>query len=98
MVIIHCPIASNMDKSVYFIWHRFKPFPNKPLYLHICSTTLSKRLWEKDKFIITSNFPFFPCSVLRFGELFTISIKFKIVTCKLFKFGRDSKICCLGKD
>ena len=27
----------------------FNPFPNKPLFLHVCTTSLFKRLWEKEK-------------------------------------------------
>ena len=30
-------------------------------------------------------------------KLSTISIKFEIVVCKLFQFGRVYEICCLGK-
>ena len=34
------------------------PFPNKPWFLHICSTSLLKTLWEKYKLLITSSLSF----------------------------------------
>ena len=34
------------------------PFPNKPWFLHVCITSLLKTLWEKEKLLVTSNFPF----------------------------------------
>ena len=33
------------------------PFPNKPWFLHVCSTCL-KTHWEKEKLLVTSNFSF----------------------------------------
>ena len=35
------------------------PFPNNPWFLRVCSTSLLKTLWEKEKLLITSNFSFF---------------------------------------
>ena len=37
------------------------PFPNKPQFLRVCSTSLLKTLWEKEKLLLTSNFSFFQC-------------------------------------
>ena len=36
------------------------PFPNTPLFLCVCSTFLSKTLWEKEKLLVPSNFSFSP--------------------------------------
>ena len=36
----------------------FNPFPNKPWFLRVCSTSLLKTLWEKEKLLVTSNFSF----------------------------------------
>ena len=36
----------------------FNPFPNKPCFLRVCSTSHLKTLWEKEKLLITSNFSF----------------------------------------
>ena len=64
------------------------PFLNKLWFLHACSTSLLKTLWEKEKLLITSNFSFSYSVFHLFGEFSTISITFKIVVCKLFQFGR----------
>jgi hypothetical protein len=34
------------------------PFPNKPWFLCVCSTSLLKTQWEKEKLLVTSNFSF----------------------------------------
>ena len=69
---------------------RFNPFPNKPWFLRVCSASLLKTLWEKEKLLVTSNFSFYHSFFFfyLFGELSAIFIKFKFVVCKLFKFGR----------
>ena len=64
------------------------PFPNKPWFLSVCSTSLLKTMWEKKKLLVTNNFSFSHSVFYPFGELSAISIKFKIVVCKLFQFGR----------
>ena len=38
--------------------HFLNPFSNKPWFLRVCSTSLLKTLWEKEKLLATSNFPF----------------------------------------
>ena len=43
---------------------------------------------EKEKLLVTSNFPFFHSYFSPFGELFAIFIKFEIVVCKFFQCGR----------
>ena len=62
-------------------------FPNKPWFLCDCSTSLLKTLWEKEKLLVTSNFPFSHSVFYPFVELSAISFKFEIVVCKLFQFG-----------
>ena len=68
-------------------------FPNKPLVLRVCNTSLLKTLWEKEKLLVTSNFSFshivffFPL-----GKLSAIFILFKIVVCKPFQFGRVKNV------
>ena len=65
------------------------PFPNKPWCLRVCCTNLLKTLWEKEKLLVTSNFSFSHRGIFyRFEELSTIFIKFEIIVCKLFQFGR----------
>ena len=68
-------------------WH-FHPFPNKPWFLRVCSTSLLKTLWEKEKLLVTSNFSFSQSVFCHFRKLSTIFINFKIVIWKLIQFGR----------
>ena len=39
----------------------FNPFSNKPWFLRVCSTSLLKTLWEKEKLLVKSNFSFSLC-------------------------------------
>ena len=64
------------------------PFPNKPWFLRVCSVSLLKTLWEKEKMLVTSNFSFSHSVFYPFQELSAIFIKFEIVVCKLFQFDR----------
>ena len=34
----------------------FNSLPNKPMFLAVCSTSLLKTLWTKEKFLVTRNF------------------------------------------
>ena len=53
-----------------------------------CSKCPLKTLWEKEKLLVTSNFSFSHGIFNHFRELSAIYIKFNIVVCKLFQFGR----------
>ena len=64
----------------------FNPFPNKPWFLRVCSTSLLKTLWEKEKLLVTINFSFSHSVFCQFGELSAIFIKFEFVVCNLFQF------------
>ena len=64
------------------------PFQNKPWFFRVCSTSLLKTLWEKEKLLVTSNFSFSQSVFYLFGELLAIFIKFKIVVCKVYEIGR----------
>ena len=66
----------------------FHPFPNKPLFLGVCSTSLLKTLWVKEKLLITSNFSFSHSVFYPLKEFYSNFIKLKIVVCKIFQFGR----------
>ena len=82
-----------MDELTLYKGEKFgpgqiNPFPNKPWFLVVCPEGLLKTVLEKEKLLVMSNFSF-SCSVFYpFVELSTILIKFKIVVCKLFQFGR----------
>ena len=47
-----------------------------------------KTQWEKEKLLMRSNFAFYHSVFYPFGDLSVIFIKFEIVICKLFQFGR----------
>ena len=64
------------------------PFPNKPWFLRVCSTSLLETLWEKEKLLVTSNFSFSHSVFYLFEELSAIFVKLKIVVCKVFEFGQ----------
>ena len=66
----------------------FNPFPNKPWFLRVCSTSLLKTLWEKEKLLVTSNFTFSHSAFYPLRERSAIFIQFEIVVCKLYQFGR----------
>ena len=66
----------------------FNPFPNTPWFLRVCSTSLLKTQLEKEELLIKSNFSFSHSVFYPFREISSIFNKFKIVVCKLFKFGR----------
>ena len=52
------------------------PFQKKHCFLNVCSTSLLKTLWEKEKFLITSNFFFYHSVLWPFGEFSATFIKF----------------------
>ena len=81
-----CPVCAILNKQLQDYLH-INPFPNKPCFLSVCSKSLIKTLWEKEKLLVTSNFSFSYTILFPFGELFAIFIKLKIVVCKLFEFG-----------
>ena len=58
------------------------PFPNKPWFLRVYSTSLLKTLWEKEKLLVTSNFSFSHSVFYLFEELSAIFNKIEIVVCK----------------
>ena len=50
--------AKSLHLSPIFCHGFINPFPKKPWFLRVCSTSLLKTLWEKEKLLITSNFSF----------------------------------------
>ena len=78
------------------VWEWVNPFPNKPWFLPVSSTSVLKTLWEKKKLLITSNFSFSHSVFYPFWDLSAIFIKTEIVVFKLFQIGK-SKNCHLGK-
>ena len=82
--VCYWPIYLGFSLILGKILAEFDLFPDKPLFLNVCSSSLFKTLWEKKKLLVTSNFSF-SCSVFYpFAGLSTGFIKFWIVIFKLF--------------
>ena len=66
--------------------HNYQPFPKQALVseLHLLET-----LWEKDKFLVKSNFSFSHSVFQPFCELTALRIKLKIVICLFFQLGES---------
>ena len=79
-------IFKKKQKNISII--TFNPFPNKPWFLRVGSTSVMKTQWEKEKLLVTSNFSFSHSVFNPFRELSAILIIFEIVVYKLFQFGR----------
>ena len=92
----HLLTLSNWKGLKFVVWERvnvtsrqLNPYQKKPLFLRICSTFLLKTLWKKEKLLVTSNFSFSHRVFYPFRELSIIFVKFYIVVCSFFEFGRD---------
>ena len=88
LLILHFSFSNNVFNSLYFGLYKINPFPKKPWFLRVCSTSLLKTQWEKEKLLVMSNFCFSHSVFYPFGELSAIFNNFKIVVCKAFEFGR----------
>ena len=71
-------------------------FQNKPLFLHVCSTSLLKTLWEKEKLLVTSNFSFSFSVFHPFKRIFIIFIKLKL-SLQTLSIWKSLKFVNLGK-
>ena len=67
-----CHLVLSPDGFCVLLRTTFYPFPNKPWFLHVCSTSLLKTLWEKKKLLVTSNFSFSYHVFYPFAELSAI--------------------------
>ena len=52
----------------------FNPFQSKPWFLRVCTNSLLKALWEKEKLLVMSNFSFSHSVFYPFGEFSAIFI------------------------
>ena len=64
--------------------HHYNPFPHKPLF---AVKVFWKKVWEKEKLLVASDFSFSNNVFYLFEELSATFIKFENVVCKLFQFG-----------
>ena len=56
---------------------------NKPFFLRVCSISLLKTLWEKEKMLLMINITFSYSFFYPFGKFSTIFINLKIIVCSL---------------
>ena len=97
MVVPPFHFISSSGKSSCYIFILINPFPNKPWFLHVCSTSLLKTLWEKEKLLVISNFSF-SHSVSTSSENFLLSSSLNLkMSSANFSSLEESKICCLAK-
>ena len=77
------------------------PFPNESWFSCVCFTLHFKKMWEKEKSLVTSNFSFSHNVYYPFGKFAAIFIKFEIVLCQVWKSkkfvvwerGKDDPAC-----
>ena len=83
------PRHSKVYHSVLII--EINPFPNKPLFLSVCShlNTLGKGIYALEE-----QFLLFPKCFLPFGRAFCIFNKFEIVFCKLSLWKSLKSVVC----
>ena len=72
----------------------FNLFPNKPWFLLVCSTSLLKTQWEKEKLLVTSNFSFSHSAFHLLENLLSYSSNLKLSSAKSLSL-EESKICRL---
>ena len=63
-------------------------FPKQALVLRVCSRSLLKTLWEKEKLLVTSNFSFSHSVLYSFVYFQPFPSKLKVLSANFFKFGR----------
>ena len=73
------------------MWWRIDPFPNKPWLLCVCTISLLKTLWEKEKLLVPNNFSFSLSVLYPFGDPLAIFIKCEFLSAKSFSL-EQSKI------
>ena len=69
---------------------------NKPWFLRVCSRSLFKTLWEKEKLLVASNFSFSPVFSTNLQNFLPFKTILKLL-CASFFILEESKICRLGK-
>ena len=72
-------------------------FPNKPWLLRVCSTSLLKTLWKKEKLLVASNFSFSHSVFYPFEEFSAIIGKIEILSSANAFSLEESKISHLEK-
>ena len=91
----------NLENSKMFVLVntvvlQVNPCPNKPWFLHVCSTSLLKTLLEKEKLLIMSNFSFSQCFLPVLENYLQFSSNLKLLSANSLNF-EESQICYLKK-
>ena len=87
---------SYQDRMVRVICPFFNHFPNKPRFLRVCSTSLLKTRWKKEKLLVTINFSFPTAFSTLLDNLLPILSNLTLSSAKSLSL-KESKICRLGK-
>ena len=85
---IHLSVIFCFKLLVKICCYCIHPFPDKPLFLRVCCTSLLKPLWEKEKLLVISNYSFSYSVFYPFGKLSAIILKFKIIACRHLQLER----------
>ena len=79
--------AGKVGKVSLFVY--VNPFPSKPWFLRVCRRSLFENTVGKGEIARNEQFLLFHGVFYPLEERSAIFIKFEIVVCKLFQFGRD---------
>ena len=79
------------------VWKRVNPFPNKPWFWHVCSTSLLKTLWEKEKLLLKRAIsPFLTVFSTHLKNFLPFSSNLKLSSANYFSL-HQSKTLSFGK-
>ena len=86
-----------MKKKCSIFFMVINLFPNKPWFLRVCSKSLLKTMWEKEKLLLMSNFSFSPTVFSNHVENFLpLSSNLKFSSANSFSV-EESEICWFVK-
>ena len=86
-----------MSPAICFNLDWSKIFPNKPWILHVCSTSLSETLWEKEKLLLLQSiFPFHSVFSTLLANILPLLSNLILLPANSFSL-EDSKKFSLGK-
>ena len=89
----------SISLNVLYLVTLFKPFPNKPWFLCVCSASLLKTLLEKEKLHVNYNEQISPLPTVfstLFGNFLPFSSNLKLLSANSLSL-EESKICCVRK-
>ena len=82
----------------------FNPFPNKPWFLHICSTSLLEAMWEKEKLPVMGDSSFSERFYTCFEKISAVSFGLRLSSAASFCLEdlgfvvwEEVKVCSIGE-